>query len=163
MKKVIDVITPYANFENTCQDVISYFENGATPQGPYIALAKFFRGSNSDSSKYDMKYMEWLKDLIDNDKEDESIILSTLKVYYNKDELKRFVFELDDMDPRYNQKWHYFISYWGYREFATFITKEYNKKVAGISIFKNDDEVHNGKLFQCEELKIWLNKAKNKQ
>ena len=112
----------------TCNDVINYFNpkdgvKSPEPGGSYYHLAKYFI---EETYKYktagDIKYKHWLKDIIDGGEFEKSIVLKKLSEFYTKAELEKFVFLEDEADkehPEYNQKWHFFISYCGYREFAT--------------------------------------------
>lgn len=153
--KLIEIVKPFICSEDTCDEVRDYFESGNDPKGPYIHLAKYFIDDTYPiHSKYDADYKNWLKELIEDGRENESIILGALKkVYQNKEDLKKFVFLLDNMSPELNQKWHFFISYWGYREYAT---KFFPKKIDGITPLINGDEAMKGNPFKgCPEGKLW--------
>ncbi len=113
-------IEPYIHSDNTCDKVEEYFNCGNKPAGDYIELANYFRGKDAEIDDADESYKQWLNDLIENDMEKESIVVSALKEHYsNKEDLRKFVFDLDDIPAKLNQKWHFLISYWGYREYVT--------------------------------------------
>lgn len=160
--KIIDIVKPLLYSEDTCDEVIKYFENGNNPVGEYIDLAKYFIDENhTNHSKGDKAYKEWLKELIDTERESESIILNVLRAkYQTKESLKSFVFSLNEMPPELNQKWHFFISYWGYREY---ITKYPEKRFDRLKPLINGDEANKGNPFKkCTEGKLWYDHMINK-
>lgn len=168
--KLIEIVKPFICSEDTCDEVRDYFESGNDPKGPYIHLAKYFIDDTYPiHSKYDADYKNWLKELIEDEKENESIILDALKKdYQNKEDLKKFVFLLDNMSPELNQKWHFFISYWGYREY---VTREYfarrnecdnpnksddPKQIGGVTLLDKEYVAMEGNPFsKCPEGKLW--------
>ena len=146
----------------TCEAVIEHLKY-KEPSGSYFALAKYFKDEKENHSFTDVCYKMWLKNLIDNNRVEESIVLSCLKEEYekkykDKDEAKakakikedliNFVFLVNEEKPEYNQKWHFFISYWGYIEFVTLFNIE-----CGIKTLYERKKVGNN--FRCTELKTW--------
>lgn len=100
--------------------------------------------SNKKSS--DEAYYLYLKNLFDENKEDESEVLKKLKTVYAKKELIDFVFNpyKDDNRSFVSQKWHFYISYYGLKEYWGFIGEKYewNRKKT---------------YFRCPELVKWDN------
>lgn len=155
MKRLDEILEPLVWSENTCKEVEQYFDKGNSHKGSYVDLANYFLGKkDAKYTKTDEAYKKWLKELIDTERESESIILSVLKKkYQTKEELYEFVFLLDDISPELNQKWHFFISYWGYREF---ITKYPEKCTAGLTPLTNGNEAGRANPFnKCTEGRIW--------
>lgn len=125
-------------------------------------MAKYFCDENyTEHSETDEAYKNWLKELIDTERESESIILNALKTkYQEKESLKCFVFSLNNMSPELNQKWHFFISYWGLREY---ITKYPEKNTDNLTPLINEDEAINRNPFKdCPEGKMWYNYMSSK-
>ena len=112
--ELIEIVKPFIDSEDTCDAVIEYFKNGNEPKGPYVNLSQYFINKNYDKhTKADEAYRKWLEELVETEREGESIIVDCLrKKYQNKECLYRFVFLLNKMDSKLNQKWHFFIGYW---------------------------------------------------
>ena len=160
MKKVLDIIEPFVETWETCEEVKRYFDKN-TPTGPYYALTQFFQGDKTAASKSDpdQAYKEWLEGLLEDGREADSIVLTALKRHYGEKKLADFVFLQGEKNPEYNQKWHFFISYWGYREFVTKYPEKNNK----LKPFQNGDEASDGNPFQrCTEGKIWYESARTR-
>lgn len=165
--KIKGFIEDFVDADETCQAVKDHLKH-KKPSGTYFALAKYFKDEKENHSFTDVCYKMWLKNLIDNGREKESIVLSCLKEEYEKkyqdkdadeakakikEELRSFVFLVHDEKPELNQKWHFLISYWGYIEFIT--------------LFKIDNKIRSlyertkiGNAFletkrSCPELRIW--------
>lgn len=153
--KLMEIIKPFVYSNETCDEVVKYFKNGNQPQGPYIDLAKYFIDENYDMhSETDRAYKIWLKEIIGSERENESIILTALKEKYcQKEYLEKFVFSLNNMYPELNQKWHFFIAYWGFREYITKYPKDNTDRLRPL---KNVNKVRNGNPFRnCYEGKLW--------
>ena len=147
-------IEPYIHADNTCDEVKEYYMQGNEPTGQYIKLGEYFRGNDAKKVDADESYKQWLDDLIENDKVKESIVLAALNKHYgNKEDLRKFVFDLDDIPAKLNQKWHFFISYWGYREYVTKYP-ESNKK-GKISPITTKTWKKGNPFNGCPEGKIW--------
>lgn len=160
--KLTEIVKPFIDSEDTCDTIIAYFKNGNEPKGSYVNLSHYFINKNYDKhTKSDEAYRKWMKELIDTEREGESIIVDCLrKEYQNKECLYRFVFLLNKMDPKLNQKWHFFIGYWGYREF---ITKYPETNIDKLSPLKNGNEARKGNPFKkCPEGTIWYEYIQNK-
>lgn len=158
--KLIEIVKPLLYSEDTCDEVIKYFETGNEAAGLYVDLAKYFIDDDyTNHSEGDKAYKEWLKELIDTDRESESTILNVLKTkYQTKESLKRFVFSLNGMSRELNQKWHFFISYWGFREY---ITKYPENNFNRLTSLKSGNEASKGNPFKkCTEGKIWYEQMK---
>ena len=154
------IITPYIKAENTCQQVIEYFEKGNEPIfDDYIQLANYFMDENSKHDPTDVLYKQWIKEIFKNNSWKESVVLQTLleECYNNdKDKLETFIFKLEYVSPRLNQKWHFFISYWAYREFVTCCHPK-----CKIPEITNPNNVRPTNPFRwCVEGKIWYEYAR---
>lgn len=184
-----EIISPFIHANCTCGDVIKYFstENGIEPpfpKGPYYPLALYFindvdkknfikgfideNGKKQEPDKGDSEYKKWLKDIIEEWNLEKSIVLKKLsEVYTTKSELEEFVFlkgETDKQHPEYNQKWHFLISYWGYREFHTRHPEvKVNPKITKLTQKGTNYTADNRSPFsQCPEGKLWFNYCKEK-
>lgn len=137
----------------TCYEVDEHFNRGNEPKKEYYPLALYFK--NDGRSKYselDVAYKSWLTELIEKGEEENSVVLTCLKeCYKEKDELRDFVFLSNYEKPQYNQKWHYFIGYWCYKEFVT--THPEVKNVDNIICLKENFKT--GDIFRCPEGKLW--------
>ena len=178
-EKIERFIKGFGSAPETCEDVEKYFKiflkedreklGKYLETTDYLMLAKYFKDEKENHSFTDVCYKMWLKNLIDNNREEESIVLSCLKEEYEKqhkdkaeaeakaqvkEDLRNFIFLVNEENPEYNQKWHFFISYWGYIEFVTlfYIKNEikplYERKILG-------------NRFYCKELKKWYEFALN--
>lgn len=159
--ELIEIVKPFIYSEDTCDAVIEYFKNGNEPKGPYVNLSQYFINKNYDKhTKADEAYRKWLEELVETEREGESIIVDCLrKKYQNKECLYRFVFLLNKMDSKLNQKWHFFIGYWGYREY---ITKYPETNTDKLSPLKNSNEARSRNPFvQCPEGTIWYEYMQN--
>ncbi len=157
MKKIEEIVASLIDAADTCEEVEEYFKNGNTPKGPYIDLAKYFLDDNYlKRSKGDEAYKKWLRELIHTKREQESIVLSVLKKkYQTKEYLERFVFLLNGLSPQLNQKWHFFIGYWGLREY---ITKYPENNSDRLTPLKKGNKAYDGNPFKkCTEGEIWYN------
>ncbi|MBR5545212.1 MAG: hypothetical protein IKU66_07030 [Clostridia bacterium] len=167
--KIKSFIKPFVDVDETCEAVIEHLKHNV-PSGSYFSLANYFKNGTGKNTFTDKLYKMWLKNLIDNGRENESIVLSCLKEEYQKkykdkykEELKNFVFLVNDEKPELNQKWHYFISYWGYKEFYT---KLFDKELTKLNmdfepLSKEFTELD--KVFKCEELLEWYKYALSQQ
>lgn len=162
MENLADIVTPFIHSEDTCKDVEEHFANlKHTPIGSYGDLANYFINDDKKHTRCDECYKNWLNDLISSGKERESIILNCLKKEYKtKEALRKFVFSLNGLSPEYNQKWHFFISYWGYREY---VTKYPNNNFDKITPLNQYFEAINQNPFKrCTEGKLWYTYMKEK-
>ena len=155
--KFSDFLEQYSNNPDTYNEIVEYFKSVSKPiDSDYYELALYFLDENKNiklASESDKCYKKWLEDLIKNDKESESVVLSLLKKeYQNKADLEKFIFALNGLDIELNQKWHFFISYWGYREYVTL----YPENNCGFPVIK--DNIYNP--FQCKELNTWCDLSK---
>lgn len=152
--KLEEIIKPYVFAEETCKEVRDYFLKENEPKGPYIVLAKTFENNGIGGTCTDVEYYKWIKGVLDNEKTEDSIVLTTLcEKYSTMEELKKFVLEFGGMSPKFNQKWHFFIAYWGLREF---VTKYPDKNKDRISELQSGYTAYNRNPFQnCKEGKIW--------
>lgn len=160
-KRLKSLIEPYVEAEDTCDDIKEHLNHNNT-SGNYLPLAKYFQNKGANEDSIDECYKMWLSNLIDEGKENESIVLSCLKEKYTtQDALRNFVFLTNSTEPELNQKWHYFISYWGLKEF---VTRNPNKNYKNITpLNQNPRYIHNGYI-RCKELKLWCGKfGPNKQ
>lgn len=139
----------------TCYEVDGYFkgENPPAPEGLYYPLALYFKNDgHSKYSELDVAYKSWLAELIEKGEEENSVVLTCLKeCYKQKDELRDFVFLSNYEKPQYNQKWHFFISYWGYREFVTIFN------YTGVTTLKANCKKSNptNPFKSCKEGQLW--------
>lgn len=184
-----EIISPFIHTDCTCEDVIKYFsaENGAEqpfPKGPYYPLALYFindadedspipgffnkKGKKQKPDEGDIEYKKWLKDIIEEWNLEKSIVLKKLsEVYTTKSELEEFVFlkgETDKQHPEYNQRWHFFISYWGYREFHTRRPEvEVSSEITELA-YDGTNYIANKRspFLKCPEGKLWFNYCKEK-
>ena len=159
--KLIEIVKPFLDVEDTCEEVIEYFKSGKAAQGSYIHLAKYFLDDTyCRHSELDEAYKNWLRDLIEERREKDSIILSVLNEKYSeKENITKFIFSLNGIPPELNQKWHYYIAYWGLREYVTKHPEKNKEKLNGL---KDGYEASRGNPFKkCQEGKIWYERAVN--
>ena len=169
MKKLTEIIQPFLNAQDTCDDVISYFKKETQPIGNYIELAHYFKNTEyGHPTKTDIAYREWLDDIIINEKYNDSIVVKGLRrKYKSKEELYNFIFLKNDQDLKLNQKWHFFISYWGLREFVTKFPQKNYDRISPLTItddgkdyiaFRNN---RSNPFTRCTEGKIWYEAYRN--
>ena len=152
--KLIKTIKYFVNANETHSGLEEYFKDNE-PSGPYYNLAKYFKNESERPDPVDENYKKWLTKLIDKGEESKSIVLTCLQERYTtKEELKNFVFLANDEKPELNQKWHYFISYWGLKEFVTRYPNKNYKSITPLN--QNARYIHNGYI-RCKELKYWCN------
>lgn len=163
MRTLAEIVKPFVFATESCEEVKTHFENtNQKPIGPYIELAKYFKGDEkANYNEYDEKYKEWLSEQIPKGEKSDSTIISCLSNRYTtEEELRDFVFLTNCERPEFNQKWHYFISYWGYREFATQLK---GKKPLNITLIDNQDKVMDTCPFKkCVEGAMWYDYIKAK-
>ena len=152
--KLNDYIKPYVEAKETLIELEEYFDNEEhKPSGNYFPLAKYFQNKGANEDSIDEFYKTWLSEQIEKDKGCESFVLSCLKINYTtKEALSDFVFLTNYSRPELNQKWHFFISYWGLREYATLHPE---KNIAANPI----TPLRKGFIqrIDCPELKYWYN------
>lgn len=146
-EKIERFIKGFVDAPETCEAVIEHLKH-KEPSGGYFPLAKYFKYGVGNPSFIDICYKMWMANLIYKGRETESIVLSCLKEKYKKEELENFVFLKNNEKPEYNQKWHFFISYWGYIEFVTLFNIECEIK----TLYERKKVGNN---FRCTELKTW--------
>lgn len=159
MEKLVDIIEPFITVPDSCEEVNLYFNEGNQPKGPYFDLARYFKNDDFNHSKLDAEYKTWIVSMLDQEweKDIDSVVLNGLKKFYNsKEELERFIFLKDYIDDKLqlNQKWHFFISYWCYREF---ITKTYKSCSHVKELTDNFEAVNRNPFTHCKEGKLWYN------
>lgn len=161
--KLISIIKDFVDADETCRAVKEHFKYN-NPKGPYFALAKYFQDKGENEDYIDKCYREWLSTEIENYENCESIVLSCLKGKYNtKEKLKNFVFLVNDEKPELNQKWHYFISYWGLREYATRYPENNIAKKPITVLKENAQSICDRPKNYVEELLKWYEYALSQQ
>ena len=163
MARLVDIIKPFISVPDSCEEIKTYFNEGNKPKGPYIDLAKFFKQDSFIHTKLDLEFKTWITSMLDQEweKDTDSLVLNSLKKFYDsKEKLVRFIFLEDYTEDnlQLNQKWHFFISYWCYREFIT----KTNKSCSRVKKLTDNFETINRNPFtHCREGKIWYNFYKN--
>ncbi len=142
MKNVMFYAEGYRNAPDTTNAVKEYLKKNK-PTGPYVELINVFRGHPGKED--DVDFYLWLC------KEYKAV--SVFKPLSEEVDLFDFVFNFNGIsNPIYNQKWHFYVSYLAYREYATRV-----KAISGVAKYTVEKGVFmtQGITFRCPELKMW--------
>lgn len=80
--------------------------------------------------------------------------LRCLSQEYSYDKMYDFLFTVNEQQTLYNQKWHFFVSYLAYREYASYREYQRESAIPGVTPLKPSDAI---KIrIKCPELQLWL-------
>ncbi len=145
MENVSKLAEYYKNTPETFDEVIEYL-NKYGPSGNYQGVVKTFQSEGKEGCADDKAFYWWLRENYDKG-------LVSLGPLSQKEGFENFVFRFGNIkNPFYNQKWHFYVSYLAYREFAT----RAERKPKGVTVFTKDgDEYLTGPFRFHKELKKW--------
>lgn len=148
MRNVLEYAEQYKDAPYSSDSIKQYLEDHA-PTGSYQGVLLTFQTEGSKGTKEDIRFYHWMKENYKN--------LTTLRPLMELMDTKDFcdfVFLFGNMEnPFHNQKWHFYVSYLAFREFATL-----SEGVSATKYRKEDDKYLTGAFhFNCPELIMWYN------
>lgn len=153
MKKVSIIAEKYSQYDCSSLMVKRYFEVVPRETGSYTDVISAFERQGS-GDKADDDFYRWVKEKFDKNEAEKTVTLAPLFAHYSKDAVSDFVFNVDREKQKYNQKWHFYISYLLYKEYAT----KTESKIQGVTPFAQRDGEYvflRSLNFTCPELILW--------